>query len=379
MTNEVSKYLTVEEIERCNARLSEAYPTICLRFALPFPSVEGRTLTGLRIGSSIGAATPALLALGGVHAREWVPPDALVYLAADVLEAYKKGVGLRYGKTYFCADKVKDLVNKLGLVVVPCVNPDGRIHSQTVFPLWRGNRKIVHRNSESSYGVDLNRNYDFLWDFRRCFHSEVIPPPASDDAFAVRQNYHGSAACSEPETRNIVSLYELFPIRVLVDVHSYGPVLLRSWGNDENQSSNPSMNFMNATYDGQRGLTGSSDYKEFIPERDEMLAAAILRDAATAANGVDGQTYECSPAWTMYPTSGAGDDYAYSRHFKTNTDPKVLSFTMECASSFQPDFPAAARTMQEVAAGILAVGTSVLARDGLEAERDAAAIRSTAS
>jgi murein tripeptide amidase MpaA len=302
-----------------------------------------------------------MLALGGIHSREWIPPDALVYWAADVLEAYQQGVGLPYGAAYFPSGDVKELVESFDLVVVPCCNPDGRVHSQTIFPLWRGNRNVVSQNGTTSFGVDLNRNYGFLWDFRRHFHPSTNP--ASDDPFSPRQTYCGPGATSEPEVRNIVWLLEQFPVALFVDVHSAVPCVLRNWGCDEHQHDDPSMSFLNAAHDGRRGVLGDAAYREFISKADDQFASALLDDMVVAISNVRGTTYDAYPAWTLYPTSGAGDDYAYSRHFRPELNAsKLYAITVECGSEFQPPFPEAEEVMKEVAVGLLALANSIRSR-----------------
>jgi murein tripeptide amidase MpaA len=346
-------YLTVADIDASLASLAAEFSETVGLIELPFPSVEGRKVKALKLGGGDEAAT--MLLTGGVHAREWVPPDALVYLAADLLEALRDNTGLRYGQTYFDAQTVSSIFDA-GLVVVPCANPDGRHHSQTVYPLWRGNRRVVVQGGTESYGVDLNRNFDFLWDYHRCFHPSV--DPASDDPFLHRQTYHGPAPASEPETRNIVSLYDRFPIKLMVDVHSAVPCLLRSWGNDENQSADTQMNFQNALFDGVRGVLQDQAYREFLEATDESAAKAILTTARAAIKGVRNVDYFESPGWELYPTSGAGDDYAFSRHWRIDGAPKILAFTMECGAEFQPDFPEAAEVMKEAAAGLISICTT---------------------
>ena len=56
-----------------------------------------------------------------------------------------------------------------------------------------------------------------------------------------------------PETRNVVWLLDRYArARWFIDVHSYVPAVYHTWGFDENQSSDPSMNFLNAAFDGKR-------------------------------------------------------------------------------------------------------------------------------
>ena len=134
-------YLNVEEIETALHTLAESYPTVTALVPLPNRTPEGRQSHALRIG----------------------PPDALVNLAADLLEAHARGTGLRYGGQRFAADDIRSLVEGLQLVLFPCVNPDGRHHSQTAEPLWRKNRRRVRPDLPAHcVGVDLNRNFDAL-------------------------------------------------------------------------------------------------------------------------------------------------------------------------------------------------------------------------
>src|SRR3954451_15539680 len=137
-------YLNVDEIEAALDAFAASYSNVAEVIALPNPTVEGRWSHVLRIGPEDGAGTPAIVLTGGVHAREWVPPDALVNLAADLLEAHSRGTGLRYGGKRFSADNVRTVVESLQLILFPCVNPDGRHHSQTADPMWRKNRRRVN-------------------------------------------------------------------------------------------------------------------------------------------------------------------------------------------------------------------------------------------
>ena len=130
-------YMNVEEIESALARLAEVYPNETELIELPNPSHENRTTHCLRVYAGTGSSPDSILMLGGVHAREWIPPDAVVSLAADLLEAYQRGTGLRYGQVLFRAEKLKHLMESCGFFFFACVNPDGRFFSQTQDPDWR--------------------------------------------------------------------------------------------------------------------------------------------------------------------------------------------------------------------------------------------------
>ncbi len=68
---------------------------------------------------------------------------------------------------------------------------------------------------------------------------------------------------------------------------------------------------------------------------------------------VRGADYPVEQAMTLYPTSGASDDYAFSRHFADPTRTKVFGWTVECGTSFQPAFSEAAEVIRETSAGLL--------------------------
>src|ERR1700738_3788366 len=116
-------YMNVDEIEAALDALATSHPGVSELILLPNRTSEGRQSHALRIGPADAQGADGILFTGGLHAREWVPPDALVNLAADVLEAHARGTGLRYGNLRFSADDIRGVVEKLQLVVFPCVNP----------------------------------------------------------------------------------------------------------------------------------------------------------------------------------------------------------------------------------------------------------------
>jgi hypothetical protein len=74
----------------------------------------------------------------------------------------------------------------------------------------------------------------------------------------------------------------------------------------------------------------------------------------TAVATASGHEYEFGQSFSLYPTSGASDDYAFSRHFVDGTKSKILSFTVECGRSFQPSWQEAEDVIRELCAGLIA-------------------------
>lgn len=357
-------YLNVDEIETALQSLAAEYPELTELIELPHRTHEGRRVRCLRIGTD--PQRPGVLLLGGVHAREWVPPDALVSLAADLLEAATRGTGLVYGNHQVPADRVQQVLEGTTLYVVACVNPDGRHHSQTVEPMWRKNRR-PHPAGGICTGVDVNRNFDFLWEHTAKFHPDADVATSADPC-DPRQVYRGPAAASEPETRNVVHLLDTYPgIRWHVDVHSFVPVILHNWGSDEHQSTDPEQNFRNPAFDALRGIPGDTAYREYLPAADLEAELALGARMSEAIRQVRGDEYPVTPAFGgLYPTSGASDDYAYSRHFSDPSRTRVLGFTIECAHSFQPPWAEAEHVIREVSAGLLALAAAVAEPVGTE-------------
>ncbi|GGX36501.1 M14 family metallopeptidase [Streptomyces lomondensis] len=348
-------YLNVAEIESAIDSLHDAYPGPTEITTPPHRTHEGRTTRLLRVGTRQVNEVPAILLLGGIHAREWMPPDALISLAADLLEAHDSATGLGYGSSTFTAAQVTQVVENFNLFFFPCVNPDGRAFSQTTSAMWRKNRRPAPAgsNGPSCVGVDLNRNFDFLWNHTAKFATDA--DVHTSDNPCDPHVYRGPAAASEPETRNVVWALDSNPqIRWMVDVHSAGPAILHNWGSDQNQSTTPTDNFRNPNLDDVRGRPDDG-IGEFIPEADLKTAVELsehMNDAAGAVRGVD---YGVEAAYGLYPTSGTSDDYAYSRHFTNPAATKVFSYTIECGDRFQPAFSEAEQVIREVSAALLAL------------------------
>ena len=342
-------YLNVEEIETAIESLAAAYPETTELITVPNLTHEGRQTHVLRIGAA-NADGGGVLLLGGMHAREWVPPDALISLAADLLEANDRGTGLGYGGKSFAADDIRQLMQALDIFVYPCVNPDGRHFSQTSDPQWRKNRRP---SPGGCVGVDINRNFDYLWDHSAKFAADSGVSASADPC--DKNVYRGPSPASEAETRNVVWLLDSYPkIRWHVDVHSAVPVILHSWGSDQNQSAHTTQTFLNTAFDQVRGRKDDAAYGEYISQDDLDVVTSLSRQMDKAISEVHGIGYGVEQAYGLYPTSGASDDFAFSRHFADAGKSKVYGFTIECGRSFQPTWDDAEDVIREVCAGLIA-------------------------
>ncbi|EHK25112.1 uncharacterized protein TRIVIDRAFT_84937 [Trichoderma virens Gv29-8] len=300
-------------------------------FNTPYKTAQGATVVGAKVGGTGGSCTDAYRVFlnGNIHARERGAADSVLYFISDLLYANKNNVGLTYGSKTYTNAQVKTAL-AAGIVFIPLSNPDGVAYDQSTNSCWRKNR---NSNSGQSPGVDLNRNFDFLWDFKNLFASSAQSSVGSTSPSS--ETYHGTSAFSEPETKNIKWVMDTYSkIRWFIDLHSYAGDVLWNWGSDENQSSYPTMNFLNGTYSKVRGIltdtpSPGKGYGEYLPQADSDTKISVAKRVASAMTSGGGKSYTAFQSANLYPTSGASDDYAYSRHFADPTKNLIHSYTVE--------------------------------------------------
>lgn len=259
--------------------------------------------------------------MAGIHARERGGPDGLVYFISDLLWAQSQNTGLKYGDNVYTNEDVITALST-GIVFMPWVNPDGITYDQSTGSCWRKNRNPAG-------AVDLNRNFDFLWDFPVKFAPNINPASNNPND----ETYHGVAAFSEPETRNVKWVMDTYSkVRWFVDLHSYSGLVLFPWGDDTNQDDRPAENFRETSFDGQRGRIPDIPifkYKEYIEAGDwdtHMISAGRVSNAMRLAAN---RQYNAKQSVELYPTCGTSDDYAFSRHLEHPDLNKIYSLTIE--------------------------------------------------
>ena len=355
---------TVRAIEAELARLAADHPALCTRTVTPNRTHEGRSVSYLTVTGGVGGR-PVLLT-GGIHAREWAPPDALLSMLDRLLRAYEDDTDLvvpaftdtapardiAYPATSIAAAEVRRIVERLELNVLPLINPDGRAFSQSsaANALWRKNRRPPRAGS-SCMGVDLNRNHDIAWDFERYYDDAGDAAVSASKDPCDFQVYIGPSAASEPETRNVVSILRDRRIAFYVDVHSFSRKILFPWGMDDDQTRDSAQNWRNPAWDGRRDGAPGGPYGEFIPAalRDEhvrigqAMRAAILAAAGSDPRALARSAYDVEPSLALYPTTGTASDFAASLQFDDEAPaPRVIAYTLEIGSDadgeggFQP-------------------------------------------
>ena len=371
-------YRTVAQLDSLSNLLATWFPGYFTRFALPEASVQGRPVFALRLRAGGGdAERRGVLLVGGTHARELMNSDAIIELAVDLFASHANGTDIVYGGKRWPASDIKVILESLDLWLVPCMNPDGRVHSMTVEAMWRKNRR--DNPGTACDGVDLNRNSDVLWGVTQ---GQTSCSPCSDV-------YAGPSAFSEPETRNIKHLLDTRRIDCFADVHSYSELILWPWGHAPSQTVDPSKRFTNLP-SGTCASIPVTGYQEFISAGDQQRFQTVGSRIGDAIAAVRGRNYTSQPGVGLYPTTGTQSDYAYSRHIANSSLRKTYGYTFETGpftgsaeSSFQPADPTLIKRdaksgmialMQQCICAIELIGSQVLRTDtelaGLRRVRD---------
>lgn len=341
-------YRTVAQLDSLSALLAQFFPQQVSRFQLAEASVQGRPVFGLRLRAGDGEGERrGVLLIGGTHARELMNPDMLIELAIDLVVSYRNGSDLVLGNRTWAAADLKLILDTLDLYIVPCVNPDGRIHVMTVDDLWRKNRR--DNPGTACDGVDLNRNLDLLWGVTE---GQTSCSPCSDV-------YAGPSVMSEPETRNVRQLLDTHRIDCFVDVHSFSELVLYPWGHAPNQTTDPSKRFTTLP-SGTCKPIGIPGYKEYIDPRDLLRFETVAQRVVDAIAAVRGRVYSPQPGVGLYPTTGTFSDYVYGRHVLDPNARKVYGYTIETGpqladvrESFHPANPEPIK--EESESGVLAL------------------------
>jgi hypothetical protein len=250
-------------------------------------SLEGREMWMVRISDNPGVneGEPEVLYTAVHHAREPESMMQMIFFMYYLLENYDSD------------PLVQQIVNNTDLYFIPFVNPDGYVYNQITFPygggMWRKNRRD---NGGGSYGVDLNRNYDYKWGW-----DNVGSSSNPDD-----ETYRGTDAFSEPETQNIRDFVNGHDFKLALNYHTYSNLLLYPWG-----------------------WTST----ETCP--DDELYASYSTLMTVENNYVWGQG-----STTIYPVNGEANDWFYGEQ---NTKNKIISFTPEVGTSDDGFWPSQAR------------------------------------
>ncbi|KAJ3176803.1 hypothetical protein HK101_010370 [Irineochytrium annulatum] len=243
----------------------QAYAAAAPRYATFVPAIssskmtnEGRNISAIIVtDNQVSNANKKLIWWnGGQHAREWISPATVMFLTGTLLnQAGNSPVSTYLSEAIF--------------VITPNQNPDGYEYTRASNGdrLWRKNRR---NNGDSSFGVDLNRNWDDHWGYAGA---------STDTSSDV---YQGTKPFSEPETKTLSDYIASFkPIggSAGIDFHSYSQLVLRNWGWTSTVAKN------------------------------EAVLKQLGDGMASAIKSQSGVSYTSEPGASLYPAAGCTDDW----------------------------------------------------------------------
>jgi len=220
-------------------------------------SVDGRTIYAIHIGSG----PTKTLVVGTEHAREWIAAMTSTCIADRLVRDYDRD------------PKIRDFVDSHDLWLVPVANPDGYQYTWAGDRYWRKNRRDGH-------GVDLNRNFGVAWG------------GAGSSGIKRSEIYRGPREFSEPESAALRDLAKREGVRLYLDFHAYGQLLLYPWGYSAS------------------------------PTKDHSLYGALGDRMASALFASHQTRYRLIQAVELYPASGTAMDWMYG-------EAGALAFTIE--------------------------------------------------
>ena len=268
-------YKQLAQIETYVAGLNAARPDLTalsvIGQSLQNRPIRAITITGPDEPGNAAADRPVIIWNGCQHAREWISPMTVTYIASRLLGDYDTDPAVR------------SLVDSTRIVIVPVANPDGYLFSWSSQRYWRKNRRA---NNASDFGVDLNRNWGYEWG-----GDGSSSNPASDI-------YRGPTSFSEPETQVLRDLALSFGdgLAAHIDYHSYSQLILYPFGYAD-------------------GVAAPEPDRTFFETLSNDLSDLILSDS--------GAFYNPIPSWALYPASGTATDWFYGA-----TGAKSLTFEL---------------------------------------------------
>jgi len=273
-----SQYFDPTEIASMLAQVEIDHPGIARRFSIG-TTTQGRDIWAIEISNhpDTNEDEPAIQFNGQHHAREVVTSHVVM----DIVESLTNGYG--------SDSQITEWVNNYTTICVPMVNPDGVQHVFNGTSLWRKNRMTY-----SCIGVDLNRNYPYLWG-----------PGCGSSSTCTMDTYRGPAAASELETLAMIGLQDQYHFVMATSYHSSGQ-------------------FIDYPYACSNGSPSGQ-----MPEH--AVIHEMMHGVSDGIFAMDGTRYD---VYSPVPFGGVnGDDTSWYYAHRG-----VYAFIIEVGLSFEPDF-----------------------------------------
>ena len=217
-----SELYTYAEMEKDLLQLKNSYAEVPITVESLTRTFDGRQVYHVVVGES--GASKNILITGAIHGREYITAQLVMRQILDLCNRYSDYMQMN---------------DSVAFHFVPMINPDGvtisqmqldginhRLTRQTIYQVYQ-NDSAVELDSyliqwkANARGVDLNRNFDALWD-----EYTSGPQKASTDC------YKGTAPHCEPESRALVDLTEKMDFDATISYHTQGEVIYWYFGQE---------------------------------------------------------------------------------------------------------------------------------------------------
>ncbi len=283
------EYYTYDEMVEELETICASYPAFTSLASIGI-TWQGRDIWAVKVSDNAGVteAEPRVLISGAHHAREPIGCSIAIDNMYWLLDNYGTN------------DTATAIVNNSETWFVPVVNPDGYVFNETYDDPWGyGWRKNCRDNNNSGQmepdfdGVDLNRNYGYMWGYNNAGSS---PDP-------THEAYRGPSAFSEPETQAMRELCDSAEFIYAVNYHAYGEILIVPWGYFDSWVPSP-------------------DSEEYYAMAESMTAYVGVPNNYVFGTGMGTLGYE---------VNGGSDDWMYGEQTEK---PKCFAFSPEVGTSF---------------------------------------------
>lgn len=274
-----SSLYTYGEFQRDMAALQNNAGT-ALRVDEIGQTVDGNKLYDFRVGNP--AAERHLLVFGGIHAREYITAQLVMRQLVQLLSDQSTN-----GSYENIA--VRELLSNTEIHFIPMANPDGigisqlgleGLHTEAVRETVRQiaakdgkalTESYLRQWKSNANGVDLNRNFDALWES----YNDHLGHASAD-------HYKGTAPECELESKALADLTRQFQFDATLSYHTQGEVIYWNFG-QEGELKNMSLLLANRVSE----LTGYRLDGNF-----QALDTAGYKDWAISKLGIPSLTIE---------------------------------------------------------------------------------------
>jgi carboxypeptidase T len=178
---------------------------------------EGRDLWMVKLSDNVSEEEeePGVLFMGAHHGNERPGIEICLFFIKYMVEQYHNT----------SLPEVREALDTTQIFLIPMVNPDG-VTADTRKNCAPNHGPFGLQSSITSYGVNLNRNYDDPWFLAYLFPLRYyLPIILPDSSF----NYRGPYPFSENETKAVKQFAEAHAISISISYHSFGEFIVYPW------------------------------------------------------------------------------------------------------------------------------------------------------